>query len=72
VSYAILIDSMLRRWNADREGQPQLLALVQERWEAAYAGPLAPRTYLHQPQVRAPALLLLLRCPARAALHVQP
>lgn len=43
---------MLRRWNADRDGQQQLLALVQERWEAAYAGPLAPHTYLHQPQVR--------------------
>lgn len=53
---------MLRRWNADRDGQQQLLGLVQERWEAAYAGPLAPHTYLHQPQVRELGLQLPLRC----------
>ena len=52
VSYAILIDSMLCRWNADREGQAHLLALIQQRWEEACEGPLAPHTYLHQPQVR--------------------
>lgn len=54
VSYAILIDSLLARWAADREGRAALLARVEERWASAAApgGPLAPHTFLHQDQGR--------------------
>lgn len=54
VSYAILIDSMLNRWATDREGQQQLLGLVQARWDEAggAGGALRPHTFLHQPQGR--------------------
>ncbi len=52
VSWAILIDSLLHRWSADREGQPGLLRQAAERWEEACRGPLEPHTFLHQPQGR--------------------
>ncbi|KAL4458379.1 hypothetical protein ABPG75_013244 [Micractinium tetrahymenae] len=53
VSYAILFDSMLHRWAENREGQPELLRGIAERWEqAASGGVLEPHTFLHQPQGR--------------------
>lgn len=52
ISYAILIDSMLTRWNRDREGQAALLPAVEARFAEAAAGPLGLHTYLHQPQGR--------------------
>jgi hypothetical protein len=54
VSTAILLDSILDRWAADQQGQPELLQAAAERWQSAAApgGVLAPHTYLHQPQGR--------------------